>query len=156
MLYQDGDDIAITVLNAKGINPRNRIEYDKNSDSVSINNNNKYVPVEEEVELDEIIIPATIALAAGTVFVCAIGNDKAEYIIEKAENGLYKLVRKDGKKIKLNGKTTKWGAMFLKKISKNFPKFKGKNINQQYNIVSNPYKQTNKSEMGKNLSVISG
>lgn len=156
MLYQDGENYAITILNAKGIDPHNRVEYKKQDSASSINNNNKYVPIQDEVELDEIILPATLVVTAGTIFVSAIGNDKTEYIIEKMQNGLYKLVRKDGKKIKLDGKTTKWGAMFLKNLSKKFPRFKGRNINQQYNIVSNPYKQADKSELGKNLSVVSG
>lgn len=159
MLYQKDDDVAITILNAHGIDPHNRVEYDenisKNAENAvdSINNNNKYVPVQEKVELDEVLLPASIALAVGTVFVNIATKDKAEYIISKMENGLYRLARKDNKKIILNGDTAKHGTMFLKKLSK-LP-FKGKNVNRQYNIVFNPYQHAQSNETGKKLFVVS-
>lgn len=159
MLYQKDDDVVITILNAHGIDPHNRVKYDENiskdeENAVdSINNNNIYVPVQEKVELDEILFPASIALTAGTVFVNIAAKDKVEYVINKMENGLYRLVRKDNKKIVLNGDTAKHGTMFLKRLSK-LP-FKGKNINQQYNIVSNPYHFAQNNKTGEKLSIFS-
>jgi len=160
MLYQNSnDDIAITVLNAGGINPHNRVEYDKSivDDSenavYTINNNNKYVPKQKRLELNEIILPAFLALTAGMVFVSAIGTDTTEYIVKKTEDGAFRLVRKDGKKIVLNGKNSKWGVMFLKKFFK--PSFKGNYLNLSSNIVNNTYKLNESNELGKNLSLIS-
>ena len=69
-------------------------------------------------------------------------------------DGTYYLVRKDGRKIVLNGNTARFGTMFLKVVKR--PIFRGKNINHKYNIVSNPYKTKEQIEIGNSLSVISG
>ena len=52
----------------------------------------------------------------------------------------------------MNNITAKNGVMILKKIAK--PVFRGKNLNQQYNIVSNPYTKTTEAKTGQNLSII--
>ncbi len=126
MLYQNDNDYAITIMDPTGIYPYGR------------------------TELDEITLPDIIGLTAGMVFISAIGNDRIEYIVKKAANGTYRLARKDGKKIILNGNTTKWGTMFLKTLRR--PVFRGRNLNRQYNITSNYYQQTENSKIGETLS----
>jgi len=156
MLYKNSDETAITIINAGGINPKNRVEYDEkiSKDSANeintINNKNKYVPKQERVELNEIIVPATLGVAAGTVFISALGNDWIEYIVKKAEDGTSRLVRKDGKKIILDGKNTKLGALFLKIFKR--PSFKGRNTNVQYNFAPYQYQRFDKEpDLGQNL-----
>lgn len=149
MLYKKGEDTAITIINTNGIDPHNRVEYGKKD-----NGKKNYVPVQGQVELDDIIIPASMGLAVGTIFISTIGGEKIEYVVNKAKDGTYRLVRKDGKKIVLNEKTAKWGAMFLK-IFKKKPPFRGRNINQQYNIVLNSYQSINNNEKNKRGFIVS-
>ncbi len=142
MLFHDSEDnAAITVMNAVGLNKH------------SIDNDNP-IPSAKDIELKDILLPAGIALPVGTVFMNAVNeNDGAKYLIQKLQDGMYHLIREGGGNIALNKDTTTHGAMFLKRISK--VAFRGKNINKQYHIVSNPYQSVNKTNLGKNLSIIS-
>ena len=147
-MFQDGDgNVAISVLNATDKQTAHRAEYDKKG--------NKHVPAQKELELDEIILPAGIALTAGAVFANISGKDGSKYIVE-LKDGIYRLKRKAGEafaKIKMNNDTAKNGVMILKKVSKTA--FKGKNLNSQYNFVSNPYAKNKNAELGHNLSIVS-
>lgn len=133
MLYQSKNDgEVITVVNNFGVDTHNgTFKQDGN------------------FELESIILPSAVALAAGTTFVNAFGKDKTEYVINRFENGLCKLVRKDYGKIILNKETAKHGAMFLKRAGK--LAFKGKNINKQYYISSNLYTKNTTNLIGEKL-----
>ena len=78
-------------------------------------------------------------------------GDKAVYVVKEVKKGLMGLVREDGGKILLNKTTAKNGRMVLKHLT-----FRGKNLNQQYNVVSNPYQRATVAEEGKKLSIIAG
>lgn len=135
MLYQgENDDAAITVVNNYGI--------DTHSGALKENS---------DFELESIIIPSAIALAAGTTFVNIAAKDKAEYVINKFRDGLYCLTKKDGGKIVLNKETAKNGAMFLKRAGK--VAFRGNYFNKQYNISTNLYKDNEPEQLGKNLYI---
>lgn len=147
-MFQDGNgNVAISVLNATDIQTANRAEYTSNG--------NKHVPVQKELELDEIVLPAGLALTVGMIFKNISGKDSSEYVVE-LKDGIYRLKRKADKllsKIKMNNDTAKNGVMILKKVGKTA--FRGKNLNPQYNIISNPYAKNNKIELGQNLSILS-
>ena len=131
-LYQDAKgSTAISILNAFGIDPTQKLAEDN------------------ELELDSIALPAGLALPVGAIFVNAFKDDIGEYIV-KLENGIYKLINKNGNKLKLNKKTAKNGVMILKRT------FKGRNINPQYNLKvnTNIYSQHSQNEVGKNFSII--
>lgn len=144
MLYQGktDEDVAITVMNSAGIKPQNNAEY-KTSDGKTTN-----IPQNDEVELESIVLPAAIALPIGMEFVDAMAKNSSspKYVINKL-NGIYSLVRKDGGKIKLNRELS---TMFLKRVA-----FKGRNINKQYNLVTNPYQTPIKENLGENLLIVS-
>ena len=118
----------------------------------SINIHNKYVPITHQSEIDVIMLGAGTALPVGTLFMNSDIRDKALYEV-RAFGKRLGIVKKDGGKIVVNGKTAKNGVMFLKKLFT----FKGNpnRINQQYNIVSNPYAQAEPVENGKQLSILS-
>ena len=80
-------------------------------------------------------------------------KDKAEYVVKEI-GGKLGIVRKDGGKIVMDGKTSKNGVMILKHLKK--IAFRGRKpyYNKQYNIVSNPYTKAESIEEGKNLSII--
>ena len=147
MMYQgEGDDVAISIMNGDGINPKNIADY-TTADGKTTN-----IPQTKEVELENIALPAMLALPVGTAFVDYMakdGSSSPKYIINKLKDGGYGLVREDGAKIKLNGETAKHGAMFLKKIV-----FRGKNINKQYNFATNPYQKTDVQNIGERLSIV--
>ena len=129
-------------INTKNVNSMN-------TNTITVGNfNNIYNTSSNTVELSEIALPVGISLAAGTTFVNIASKDKTEYVIDK----LGHLVRKDGKKIVMNGDTAKHGAMFLKKASRII--FKGNHLNSKYYIQINPYRKTEKTEIGSNLSLI--
>lgn len=160
ILHQgDGNDAVITILNNYGIDTRSRHEYsrdiveDPKNAVNTINNDNKFVPVQWNYEIDSISLGNDLSLPEGTLFINRIGKDAVEYIT-KMIDGVCKLVRKDGQKIVMNGETAKYGAMFLKQAGR--VAFKGRNINKQYNIISNPYKKVEKQNVGENLSIIAG
>ncbi|MCQ2739029.1 MAG: alpha-amylase family glycosyl hydrolase [bacterium] len=152
-MYQDSKgNVAFSVLNLSDIDSHNRHDYTANRSCANnvntINNENKYVPVQSDKEIDGLILPAGLALTAGMMFKNINGNDTNEYIV-KLEDGIYKLVEKVSNKIKLNGKTTKNGVMILKHIP-----FRGNSINKQYNIVTNPYAKKDNSINGSKLLIV--
>ncbi len=147
-LYQDPNgDMAVSIMNATGIKPKHRAKYNSSRDknAYSINNTNKHVPVQPQLNLEEVLLPAGLAIA-GAEFINIASSDSVKYVIK---NG--KLVTESGSPIVLNGKTAKNGVMILKKLK---PAFRGRNINKQYNIVSNPYAKAETPEVGENLAVI--
>ena len=166
MMFKDADGhAAISVFNADGIDTNSRHRYSENikndeSNAVdSINNDNPYVPVRHKYDFDEIILPSSIALAAGTILTNVAKGDKAEYEI-RLENGLYKLVHKlknSGYKIRMNGTTAKNSVMILRTAFRGRDKLGGNsnNINRQYNLVTNPYHKVEEPVVGENLSIIS-
>ena len=110
---------------------------------------NRYVPFAKDREFDYISLGA-FGLPVGLTFLNTDLNDKAVYIVKKLADGAKVLVRKDGGKILLNKNTAKNGRMVLKHLT-----FRGKNLNKQYNVVSNPYQVSAPVEEGKNLSIVS-
>ena len=165
MMYGNNGEAVIALFNAAGIEHGNRVDYfskynlkneterkkfftDNNVDS--INPENKYVPIQEQNEIDAIYLAAGASLPLGAMFINP--KDKSEYVVKEV-NGRRAIVRKDGKSILLNGKTAKNGVMVLKRIFKKIG-FRG-NLNKQYNINVNPYRKTTAIEEGKNLSLIS-
>ena len=136
-----------------GLTSKEDVEkFFKDNNIVSINPENKYIPIQPKAELDYITMAGAFALPVGTVFMNANGQDKARYVIKQMGEKLG-LVKEGGGKIILDGLTSKNGVMVLKKLA-----FRGNSkpyLNTRYNIVSNPYKHQNISEVGKNLSLIS-
>ena len=59
-------------------------------------------------------------------------------------------------KIKLDGKSAKYGTAVLKSLKKAAVSFKSRQNfnNQQYNIITNPYQQKEASSIGNKLSII--
>lgn len=161
-------DMTVSLFNAGDIEHNNRYDYFEkygldteekrkdffeNNHIESINPNNRYVPIQPKTELDAILLGAGIALPVGTIFVNSNARDKAQYIVKNI-NGKLGIVRKDGGNIIMNGFTSKNGVMILKHLKK--IAFKGRQpfYNNKFNIVSNPYKQNETIENGKNLSII--
>ena len=102
------------------------------------------------------MLGAGIAIPVGTVFTNANARDKAEYVVKEI-GGKLGIVKKDGGKIVMDGKTAKNGVMILKHIKKVI--FKGapkKKVyyNKQYNFASNPYKQPEQTIEGEKLSIL--
>ncbi len=174
IMMQGADgEIAVSVFNSGGISHDNRVNYfekltketgidlndpqkrkkffeENNIDSVNFNN--PYVPIQKRSEIDAIMLGAGIALPIGTLFINANGNDNLEYIVKQVKNGLG-IVRKDGKKIVMDGLTAKNGVMVLRKLS-----FKGSH-NNFYVSKNSIYSKNNekaKEKLGANLSVIAG
>ena len=136
------------------IDEKRRKEFFEKNHIETINPQNRYIPIQERTEIDSITCPiaagaAAVALPVGAVFMNANTKDKAKYVVNK----LGEIVREDGKKIVLDGLTTRNGVMVLRKL-KNIA-FKGKILNKQYNIgVSKTYQKPEITENGNNLSVI--
>lgn len=165
VLMQDGQgNMTVSVFNHTGVQTGNRDVYDRSlydkdgNYADSINKDNKYVPVQGPTEISDITLASGVGLAAGaSYFVNANPQDTAKYIVQKWNDGLYHIVREGFElvngvpnlKISLNGITAKNGVMVLKKVA-----FKGRQINKQYNIVSNPYKIKDEPKEGQNLSII--
>ena len=122
----------------------------------TINPDNKYIPILPKSEVDAIMLGAGIAIPVGTVFTNANARDKAEYVVKEI-GGKLGIVKKDGGKIVMDGKTSKNGVMILKHIKnvifKGAPK-KKVYYNAQYNFVSNPYKQPEQTIEGEKLSIL--
>ena len=179
MMQNADGDITVSVFYAGDIDHENKVDYfakygltDKNgavdeakrkeffekNHIESINPHNRYVPIQEKTEIDSITCPidavtgaAAVALPVGAVFMNANIKDKTKYIVNKAGE----IVREDGKKIILDGLTTRNGVMVLRKLKS--IAFKGKShiLNTQYNIgVSNTYQKAETAEEGKKLSII--
>ena len=102
-----------------------------------------------------IMLGAGVAVPVGTVFTNSNAKDKTEYVVKEV-GGKIGIVRKDGKKIIMNGKTSKNGVMILKHIKNVI--FRGSNTkayNAQFKYASNPYKNVEQPEEGQKLSIIS-
>ena len=164
-------DMTISIVDTGWVNNDNRYDYFKHygletKDDVqhffkinnidSINPENKYVPIMNRTEFDYILLGAGIALPTGLTFTNANGKDKVKYIVEKIGE-YYKIARQDGKKIVMDGLTSRNGVMLLKHTKK--IGFKGnaatKLHNSIYNVANTAYKNVSSAEYGKNLSVIS-
>ena len=169
MMQNADGNMTVSVFNSNGIFHDNRVNYLKEhglntekdivdfekKNNVQINRDNPYIPIQERSELDAILLSAGIALPLGTCFMNANGKDKLEYIVEKVGDRLG-IVRKDGKKIVMDGLTAKNGVMILKRF---IPSFRGHSnagfCNNKYYFCSNPYKKQELKEEGKKLSIIS-
>lgn len=180
-MMQDGyGNMTVSVFNATGVNPNSRFDYfkhlgitEKNKASFfsknkieSINPNNRYVPIQQEKEIDYIALGAGLTLPAGLIFMNSDSRDKSIYEVKKDYkvkiNGKYNtipyvLVKKGGK-ILLNSLTAKNGAMVLKHVSEAGKRvvFRGSTqvLNKRYNIVSNPYAKINIPTEGEKLSIL--
>ena len=137
--------------------PAKRKKFFEDNNIESIDSENRYVPIRPKSELDYILLGSAVSLPVGMIFMNANSKDKNIYEVADI-NGKRAIVKKGGGKIILDGKTAKDGVMVLKKVIKKIG-FRGKNNNQFYNekfnIVSNPYKQKELTETGKNLSLVS-
>ena len=168
MMQSADGDMAISVFNAAGIEHANRVNYFekyglktksdvekfmRNNNIEPINIDNPYIPLQEKTEFDAILMGAGVTIPLGTMFINADKRDKAKYIVKTIGDKIG-IVREDGKKIIMDGITSKNGAMILRKV-KNVV-FRGSAFNQQYNIANKPYNNmNNNAETGKNLSLIS-
>ena len=168
MMQNANGEVTVSVFNVGDLEFSNRYDYFKKygldteekrkkffeeNNIESINPNNPYVPILPKSDLDMIVLGAGVAIPVGTVFMNANSKDKTEYVVKEVGNKKA-IVRKDGGKIIMDGKTAKNGVMILRKI-KNII-FKGhQNKYSQYNFVSNPYKHNEPADEGRNLSIIS-
>ena len=170
MMQSANGNMTVTVFDAGDVQFSNRCDYfarnnikteaDRqkffaDNEIESINPNNKYVPILPKSELDMIMLGAGVAIPVGTVFTNSNAKDKTEYVVKEV-NGKLGIVRKDGKKIIMNGKTAKNGVMILKHIKNVI--FRGSNTkayNTQFKYASNPYKKMEQPEEGQKLSIIS-
>ena len=169
MMHSANGDVTVTLLDSANIEHGSRVDYfAKNgikneqdrkkffaeNNIESIDPHNKYVPIQPKSEMDSIVLGSAIALPVGTVFVNANARDKAKYVINEFGN----IVRADGGKIVMDGKTSKNGVMILKHIKKIVFKGSQKNkpfYNAQFNFASNPYKKVETTEAGQKLSIMS-
>ncbi len=175
MMQDAFGNMTVSLFNYEGINPSARFDYfdklkitDTNKDEFfknnkidSINPNNRYIPIQEEKELDYIELGYGLSLPIGLAFINSDIRDKAIYEVRKIldnagkETGKLGIFAKEGK-IKLNDLTAKNGAMvlkFFKKQMRHSPSFLGNN--KKYNIVSTPYKKFEAPIEGQKLSLIS-
>lgn len=177
MMHSANGDMTVTLFNAGDVDTSNRCNYfDKiqkeykidlsteekrkkffeENNIETINPDNKYIPILPKSEVDAIMLGAGIAIPVGTVFTNANARDKAEYVVKEI-GGKLGIVKKDGGKIVMDGKTSKNGVMILKHIKnvifKGAPK-KKVYYNAQYNFVSNPYKQPEQTIEGEKLSIL--
>ena len=161
LLMQDAyGNMTISIFNATDINTNPKFNYfeyfkinDKNkenffneNDIESINKDNPYVPIQQTKNLDYLELAEGLSLPIGLTFINSDIKDKASYIIEKFENK-YRLVKKGGGKISLKN-----NVMILKHVA-----FKGnnKNINKQYIINQNIYKNINNMSENHKFSIVS-
>ncbi len=171
MMHSANGDMTVTLFNAGDVDTSNRCNYFEKygldteekrkkffeeNNIETINPNNPYIPILPKSELDAIMLGAGVAIPVGTVFTNANARDKAEYVVKEI-GGKLGIVKKDGGKIVMDGKTSKNGVMILKHIKKVI--FKGapkKKVyyNKQYNFASNPYKQTKQIKKGERLSLV--
>jgi len=172
-MMQDGyGNMTLSVFNATGINPDARFDYfeylgidEKNVNAYftknnieSININNRYIPIQENKEIDYIELGVGLSLPAGLTFINSDPRDKTVYMVKKVGDK-FRIVNKNGGKISLNSITAKNGAMVLKHVGNAAKKiiFRGSSqiFNKQYNIIYNPYNKTDTPVSCKNLSIIS-
>ena len=181
ILMQDAHgNMAISIFNALGIDPRHRVVYDKSKYSDSdkaevINPENKYVPRENRVELDHIKLGAGLSIPVGTIFRNIATNEELIVEMKKINNVDELVIKAKEGKIVLDSSSAKYGSMLLTTMKKVVEKskevlsnkevvtavkkaavsFKGNSyLNKQYNIVSNPYKKIEQPIEGKKLSII--
>ena len=155
-LMQDANgNMTISLFNSTEIDPRNKVNYhqkqgikNKNSSFFAnngintINNNNPYVPMQKNVEIDHILLGAGVTLPIGLMFTNSDIQDKAVYVVKKIGDKLG-IVKKGGGKIKLSGKK---GVTILKHVA-----FRG---NSPFNHSSNLYTKTQPIVKGQKLSII--
>ncbi len=171
MMHSANGDMTVTLFNAGDVDFSNRCNYFEKygldteekrkkffeeNNIETINPDNKYIPILPKSEVDAIMLGAGIAIPVGTVFTNANARDKAEYVVKEI-GGKLGIVKKDGGKIVMDGKTAKNGVMILKHIKKVI--FKGapkKKVyyNKQYNFASYPYKQLEQTIQGEKLSIL--
>lgn len=154
LLMQDSyGNMTLSIFNSVGIDPHNRVAYDKDLYSQegnypdTINKDNKYVPVQSKYEIDFISLGAGLALPIGLEFVNSDPRDTAIYITKRIGD-LIGFANKSGGRISLNGITNKNGVTVLKHV-RHLP-FKGR----QYHFASNPYQSIEKPTEGEKLSII--
>ena len=170
----NGTDITVSLFNASGVNADNRHNYFDDEDRhfssekerrdyfeknniISINPNNKYVPILPKSEVDYIVLGAGVTLPVGMIFVNSNTIDKTRYIVQKLSDGKRVIAKEGGGKIIMDGITSKNGVMILRNLARKIA-FRGKQqafYNEKFNIVSNPYKKQHDVESGKQLSLIS-
>ena len=160
----DGD-MAITLFNAGGIDPNNRVNYFKkygiqtktereqflkDNNIETMNSDNPYIPIQPKTELDAILMGVGVTIPLGTIFLNADTRDKTKYIVKQIGSRIG-IAREDGKRIIMDSITAKNGVMVLRKALS----FRGKGIyNKQYHFDTNLYQQNTKQEQGKKLSII--
>jgi hypothetical protein len=167
--------MTVSLVNVLGINRAHKFDYynankiddgnkteqlgPNNHNVKSINPNNKFVPIIGKQELDFVEFEG-IHLPEGLEFTNINSADKAIYVT-KLIDGVTRLIRKAdqfGSKIVMNGSTAENGVMVLKRVAKRTIGFRGKNLNPQYNIVSNPmkiYSAPSQEIQGEKLSIVS-
>jgi hypothetical protein len=94
---------------------------------------------------------AGVTIPVGTVFYNICKDDKVEYIVKKIKDKIG-IVRADGKKIIMDGLTSRHGVLML-------TSFRGHHqdnrfYNKQFSIVTNPYKKAELHTEGERLSLI--
>lgn len=143
ILMQDGyGNISVSVFDATGVDT-----------------NNRAMPHQKDHGIDYIMLGAGLSLPIGLTFTNTNGKDKATYIVQDIFKDGKCIGRglkvKEGSYIALNNDTLRNGVMVLKHTAKKLM-FRGnsRQINKQYNIVSNPYKKIETPQEGQNLSII--
>lgn len=175
-LMQDGyGNMTVSIVNLSGLNHGHRHDYyadndinDKNKaeklgpDNLnvrSINPDNRFVPIIKKQEVDYIEFEG-FNLPENLEFTNINPADKAVYVT-KFFDGVTRLVRKAdqfGTKFVMNGSTSENGVMILKRTVRKAISSRGRHINPQYNIVSNPqnlYAPALPVKQGEKLSLIS-
>lgn len=145
ILMQNGyGDMSVSVFDASGVN----------------NQNHRAMPYTPDHGIDYILLGAGLSLPIGLEFMNTNGKDLATYVVDNIYNKEGQCIGrgikvKNGSYIALNKDTLRNGVMVLKHTAKRLA-FRGnsKQINKQYNIVSNPYKKVETPEEGQNLSII--
>ncbi|MCM1004129.1 MAG: hypothetical protein NC408_07295 [Candidatus Gastranaerophilales bacterium] len=129
-------------------------------DATGVNTNNRAMPHQNDHGIDYIMLGAGLSLPIGLEFFNTNGKDKATYVISDLFDKEGKCIGrglkvKEGSYIALNKDTLRNGVMVLKHTAKKLA-FRGnsRQINKQYNIVSNPYKKVELPQEGQNLSII--
>lgn len=171
----NGGDVTISLFNATGVNPDNRHnyfddedrkldteakrqKYFKDNNIISINPNNKYVPILPRTEVDYLLLGAGVSLPAGMILKNSNKNDKSRYIVKVLSNGRRAIVKEGGGKIIMDGLTSRNGVMILTNAVKKIA-FRGSSnkpfYNETFNIISNPYKNKIKDQVGQKLSITS-
>lgn len=170
MMQSANGDMTVTLFNAGDVDFSNRCNYFEKygldteekrkkffeeNNIETINPDNKYIPILPKSEVDAIMLGAGFAIPVGTVFTNANAKDKTQYVVKEI-GGKLGIVKKDGGKIVMDGKTAKNGVMILKHIKNIIFKGAPKKVyyNKQYRFATNPYKQSEPVAEGKNLSIV--